>query len=210
MGAIGGIAVVFSKRTTAVGIAGVLVGALAVLGIRFVTYQPEHVHYHANFAVYINGRREEFKSPLYYQEIAGGSCTADKLMTPVERTHMHDNVNDVVHVHDNAVTWGNFFENIRWAVTDTVIKTPQNVYVVDNTNRINFLINGHAVQDISTEIIHDRDRLLVDFGGTTDSTLQKEMNSVAKTAVKYDTGHDPAACNADTAPTFKERLQHLL
>jgi hypothetical protein len=199
-----------SKRITLVGVAGVLVGALAILGIRFFTYQPEHIHFHANFAVYINGQREPFKSPLYYQEIAGGSCTADKKMSPVERTHLHDNVSDVVHVHDNAVTWGNLFENLRWAVNDSVIKTPRDVFVADEGNRITFIINGHEVQDISTELIHDRDRLLIDFGDTSDEDLQKEFKSIAASADKYNKGKDPAACNANTKPTLKERLEHLL
>jgi hypothetical protein len=199
-----------SKRTLFTGLAGVFLGALVILGIRFVTYQPEHVHYHANFAVYINGQREKFASPIYYQEVGGGSCTADGITTPLERTHMHDNVNDLVHVHDHAVTWGNFFENLRWSVTDTVIKTPQNVYVADDDHPITFMVNGHEIQDISTEIINDRDRLLVDFGTSKESALQKEFKSVASTAEKYDTGTDPAACNANTKPTVKDRLKHLL
>lgn len=197
------------KRLVAVGLAGVLLGALIVLGIRFVRYQPAHVHYHANFAVYINGQREQFKSPMYYQEIGGGGCTETDDMTPAERAHLHDNVSDVVHVHDNAVTWGHLFENLRWAVTDTVIKTPDGVYLADETNKITFILNGNEVQDISTEPIGDRDRLVVDFGATSDANLQKEYKSVATTAVKYDTGKDPAACNADTPPTFQERLRHL-
>lgn len=200
-----------SKKSIMWGAVGLVVGAAAILAVRFFTYQPAHVHYHANFAVYLNGQREQFKSPLYYQEIAGGSCTADpNEMTPLERAHMHDNVNDVVHVHDHAVTWGNFFENLRWAVNDKVISAPENVYVADDTYKITFILNGHVLQDVSGEVIHDRDRLLVDYGNTPDATLQKEFAGVARTAVKYDTGHDPAACNADTPPTFSERLHHLL
>lgn len=196
------------KTLVLAGAAGIILGALAVLGIRFFTYHEDHVHYHANFAVYLNGQREEFKSPFYYQEIGGGGCSA-VTQTPLERVHMHDNVNDIVHVHGTAVTWGNFFENLRWAVTDTVIKTPQAVYVADDTHQITFILNGHEVQDISTETIHDRDRLLVDFGDTSNATLQKEAASVARTAVKYDTGKDPAACNAGSGTSFTDRLKHV-
>src|SRR5436190_1007345 len=86
-------------------IAAVLAGALLVLAIRFINYKPTNTHYHANFAVYINGQREQFNGPTYYEEESMGSCTTDKEMIPADRAHMHDNENDVIHVHDKAVTW---------------------------------------------------------------------------------------------------------
>ncbi len=193
-----------------VGVIGVVIGAAAILGVRFFSYSPEKVHYHANFEVYINGKREAFKNSTYYEEEGGGSCTADTAMVPEERAHMHDDASDVAHVEDHAVTWGQFFENLRWGVNDAAIKTRDTVYVADSTNHITYIINGHEVQDISTETIHDRDRLLVDFGTTSDSTLLKEFKAVPSTAAKFDEGKDPAACMSNAAPTMKERLQHLL
>jgi hypothetical protein len=198
-----------TKQAVAMGIVGLLLGAGITLGIRFATYSPAHVHYHANFDVYINGQREVFNSPLYYEEKGGGTCTADTTLTPLGRAHMHDNVSDVVHVEDRAVTWGQFFENLRWAVNDMVIKTPDAVHLADNTNHITFIINGHAIQDISTETIHDKDRLLVDFGPGNDATVQKEFTAVPSTAAKYDAGKDPVACMGSAAPTVRERLHHL-
>jgi len=198
-----------SKQTWAAGAVGLVVGAAAILGIRFATYNPEHVHYHAYFAVYINGQREAFKSPLYYEEKGGASCTVEKIMTPAERVHMHEPANDVVHVHDHAVTWGQFFENLHWAVADSVIKTPGAVYLADDTHRISYILNGHAFADISTETIHDQDRLLVDYGDTSDTALQQEFKQVAHTAHQYDVGNDPAACKGDTKPTLSDRLRHL-
>ena len=199
-----------TKQTILVGVAGLVLGAAAVLGIRFATYNPPHVHYHANFDVYINGAREPFKSPFYYQEIAGGSCTAGDNITPAERVHMHDNVSDLVHVHDHAVTWGAFFQNLGWTVNDRIIQTPDNLYVADTAHPITFLVNGRAVQNISTEVINDRDRLLVDYGTTSNTTLQKEAKAIPTTATKYDVGKDPAACQSNAKPTVQQRLKHLL
>ncbi len=49
---------------------GLALGAFVILGIRFVAYQPPHdTHFHANFAVYINGVHEQFKEPKYYEEV---------------------------------------------------------------------------------------------------------------------------------------------
>ncbi len=192
------------------GFVGLAVGVIVLLGIRFITYNPKRVHYHANFAVYIQGQRETFNSPLYYEEKGGNSCAVDTISNPAERVHMHDNVNDTVHVHDNAVTWGEFFQNLHWAVGDGFIKTSTQVYLADDTNQVNYLINGHAYQDVSNEVIHDQDRLLVDYGTPTASRLQKELASVSRTALAYDQGKDPAACQGNIGPSFKDRFKHLL
>lgn len=67
----------FIKNRWFLFVAGIVLGALALLVIRFFTYSPPQVHYHANFAVYINGQREQFKGPQYYQEVAVCSSTND-------------------------------------------------------------------------------------------------------------------------------------
>lgn len=189
-------------------IGGVLAGVLIILGIRFITYNPQQIHYHANFAVYINGKREQFKSPMYYEEVSG-SCALGNDVKPVQRAHMHDEINDVVHVHDHGVTWGDFFMNIGWAVGPDFIRTPDGVLQPDTDHRITYLVNNHAIADISTEVIHDEDRLLVDFGDTPSATIKKESNSIAHSAHQYDIGKDPAACLGDSKPTWKDRLKHL-
>ncbi len=201
-----------TKQVVVTGIAGTIIGAAAILGIRYFAYSPEKVHYHANFNVVINGQREAFKGPMYYEEEGGGSgvCSLDTAMTPSERAHMHDNVSDVVHVEDHAVTWGQFFQNLGWVVDDKLIQSPKNLYQTDETHKITFLINGHEMQDISSEVIRDKDRLLVDFGDTNDVTLQQEFNAVPATAIKYDEGKDPASCMSNSKPTMQERMKHLL
>jgi hypothetical protein len=197
-----------SKKTVLIGVAGLLVGALVVLGIRFITYKPEQIHYHANFAVYLNGKREQFKSPMYYEEVSG-SCALGKDIKPAQRVHLHDEVADVVHVHDHAVTWGDLFMNLHWAVGPDFIRTPDGIFVAADSKKITYVVNGQEIDDISTEIIKDEDRLLVDFGDTNKATIDKEFKSVPATAHKYDIGKDPAACLGNAAPTFTDRLKHL-
>ncbi|HSX16971.1 MAG TPA: hypothetical protein VLH86_02620 [Patescibacteria group bacterium] len=189
-------------------VAGIVFGALLILGIRFVTYNPEQIHYHANFALYINGQREMFKSPMYYEEI-NGSCAVGKDIKPAQRAHLHDEVPDVVHVHDHAVTWGDLFMNLHWAVGPNFIRTPDKIYQTGDGQRLTYIINGQSLDDVSTEIIKDEDRLLIDFGDTSQATIQKEFDAVAKTAHQYDIGKDPAACLGNAAPTWKDRLKHL-
>lgn len=199
--------------------AGVVLGAIVVLAVRFFTYSPVQVHYHANFAVYINGQREEFKGSRYYQEVAICSST-NGIATPQERAHMHDNVNSVVHVHDHAVTWGQFFENLGWYVGPDFLQTADgHMYYSADTNNLHIILNGQdysGLSPITNRVIGDRDRLLVSYIQNTDSSpqqlqqeLQKEYKSVPATAQKYDESQDPSSCAGSEKVTWGDRLDHL-
>lgn len=191
---------------------GITLGVLVILAIRFFTYKPVQVHYHANFAVYINGQRQEFKGPQYYQEVAICSSTND-ITLPQQRAHMHDNVNSVIHVHDHAVTWGQFFENLGWYVGPNFIQTDNGtMYTENDSSKLHILINGQDYTDltpITNMVIKDQSRLLVSFGEISDSMLQKEYKSVPSTAAHYDATKDPASCSGSEKVTTKDRLHHL-
>lgn len=191
------------------GIAFIL-GVLLILGVRFATYQPEEeVHYHANFAVYINGQREEFASPAYYVDLEE-SCATNQQISPHERAHMHDNVNNVAHVEDEAVTWGHFFQNIGWAVDGQFIKTQDRLLLADEQNNVTFVLNGKKVDGVNRLVIGDEDKLLVDYGSTSEQDIQNQYKAIPASAHKYDITPDPASCGAGhTEPTFKDRLNHL-
>ena len=185
-----------------------MVGILLILGVRFITYQPEEeTHYHANFAVYINGQREEFSSPFYYTELEE-ACSEQQQITPHERAHMHDNVNDVVHVEDEAVTWGHFFQNISWAVDTKFIKTLDQLVLADDQSKVTFILNGKQVDGVNRLVIGNEDKLLVNYGDTSKSDLDKYYRSTASTAGKYNVTPDPASCGAGhTEPNFQDRLR---
>lgn len=190
---------------------GLLVGALLILGIRFVTYKPEaETHYHANFAIYVNGKREPFNNPLIYEELNSCSVETVEVMTPGERAHMHDNVNDVVHVEDDAVTWGNFFQNIDWTVNSRYIDNSEKVMASDDTNKVSFILNGQEISDPTSRVINSKDRLLVSYGASTKDELKNQYNSIATTAEKYNTTKDPASCSGGHSNGgIKDRMKHL-
>lgn len=191
--------------------AGLILGALLILGIRFISYQPEEgTHYHANLAVYINGQREQFANPIYYTEVEE-SCAAQGSVTPHERAHMHDNVNDAVHIEDEAVTWGHFFQNIGWAVDAKFIKTHDQLLLADEQNKVTFILNGKPTDGINRLVVGNEDKLLVSYGTASGSDLDKYYQSIASTARKYNQTPDPASCGAShTEPSFRDRLNHLL
>lgn len=199
------------NRTVAVGLSGLLLGAALILGIRFATYSVERTHYHANFALYINGQREAFTNPVYYTEIA---CGLETTITPMERAHMHDRVNDVVHVEDHAVTWGQFFENLGWYIGPNFIaKSDGTMYKEQNNAKLHVIINGQdytGLEALTNMTIHDKDRVLISYGTETTKDLDGHYNSVARTAAQYDVTPDPESCSGNRKTTLKDRWQHLL
>ncbi len=189
---------------------GLLVGIVVILAIRFVTYSPHHTHYHANVAVYINGQREQFKDPTYYEDVA--ACTAYENITPPERAHLHGNVNDVVHVHDDAVTWGQFFENIGWYLGDDFIKTRDQLYVAQGSEKLHIILNGQdytGLTPVSNMVIGDQDKLLVSFGDVSKSTLKTEFSGIQNGAKKANETQDPASCSGHQNASVSERFKHL-
>ncbi len=191
---------------------GIVLGALVILGVRFVTYKiPDQVHYHANFAVYVNGQRQEFKGFKYYEETAAEMCTLHPVDSPKERAHMHDNVNSVVHVEDHLVTWGNFMQNLGWGMGDDYLKTNDAMYTNGEQGKLNFILNGKPIESVAGQIIQDKDQLLISYGTDSSDQLQKEYKTVPATAAKYDTSKDPASCGAGhSGVTTSMRLHHLL
>jgi hypothetical protein len=193
---------------TSIFLAGVIAGLILLVGWRFFSYRPQYVHYHANFAVYINGQREQFTEPTYYEELAG--CSLNQTNDPKERAHMHDNENDLVHVHAAAVTWEDFFANIGWSIGPDFIHTRTQLLVADDQHPVIYILNGQKVNDIADRVIGDQDRLLVSYGTADEQQLTNEFNGVASTAAAEDASPDPASCGGSSAqPTWQDRLQHV-
>jgi hypothetical protein len=191
---------------------GIILGIVTLLAVRLATYSPPQVHYHANFTVYINGQREEFKGPQYYQEVS--ICNASTGITiPQQRAHMHDNINSVVHVHDHAATWGQFFENLGWYIGPDFLETGDgHMYQNDGNSVLHVLINGQdytGLTPLTNMVIKDQSRVLVSYGDISDATLQEEYKSVPATAKHYDETKDPVSCSGSEPTNFSARLHHL-
>lgn len=202
-----------NRRNLLVSGIGLITGVILILGLRFFTYQPEKgVHYHANFAVYLNGQRQEFKDIFYYIDVSGTCTTQDQKISPRERAHLHDSVNDVVHVEDEVVTWGHFFQNIGWVIDPKVIRTPEQFLMADENNKVTFILNGQKLDNIINKVIADSDKLLVDYGSTNDQALQQEFGSIASTASKYNGTNDSGSCGSTKHDenSWKDRMKHLL
>lgn len=196
-----------SKRNAVWLLIGLFVGASVIIAAHFFTIKQYSVHYHANFGLYVNGQRDEFKSFTFYEEVS--SCGGNERMNPKIRTHMHDKVNHVVHVHDEAATWGHFFANLGYTLGDSVLKTDAGIFTEDEDSEkvLSFLLNGKPIETVANKTIGDKDVLLISYGDESDSDLQKQFKTIKSDAGTYNETADPAACSGSKPLTTWEKLQ---
>jgi hypothetical protein len=199
-----------SKWFLAVGC--LILGAAIILGIRFFSYKSDDVHYHANFTLYLDGQREMFKGAQYYTETE--MCSADTSMVPAGRAHMHDNINDVVHVEDSAVTWGQFFENLGWTMGPSMIMKPDGTaYTASGNQKLHVILNGQDFTDLTNmanTVIKDEDKLLISFGDESKAMLMQQYRTVPSSAHHYDVTPDPESCGGHDGSMIHQRFTHML
>ncbi len=186
-----------------------IAGVLWLAAMRFVTLRNNEVHYHANFALFVNGERHQFDRFTFYEEVQ--SCGGEEMMNPKTRTHMHENISHVIHVHDAAATWGHFFANLGMTNGDTVFKTDTQTFVEDDKTAIRFILNGEEVDTTANRTIKSADRLLISI--STDSVnpdLQSQYGQIQQDAGDYNQKNDPASCTGGKPLTTSERLKKAI
>jgi hypothetical protein len=190
-------------------LAGIFIGLLLFTAFRFVVIKDDTVHYHADFAFYLNGQKDEFKSFTFYEEIA--ACDAHDADNSKGRAHLHNQNNHLVHVHADGITWGYFFANLGYTLGDTIVKTDSGAYIDgQDGNQLTFLLNGQKIDAIATRVIHSEDVLLINYGKDDDKTLQSRYDTIPHDAHKANVTADPAACSGSQKWTLTTRLKKAL
>lgn len=183
-------------------------GAVAVIAVRFILVKKQSTHYHANFALYVNGQKEEFSSFVYYEEVS--ACTDEYANNPKSRVHMHDNVNNLVHVHDQAATWSHFFSNIGMTFADGILYKSGSLFKESEEIEFTYILNGNEVDSIADKVIGSGDSLLINIGGEDKETLNARYNQITKNANEYNEKPDPSSCSGSNSESFTDRLMRTL
>ena len=63
--------------------------SIIVCATYIFTPRPFVVHYHANFAAYIDGKKWDFSPSTYMEEVS--RCNVTEGVMPEDRIHLHDN-----------------------------------------------------------------------------------------------------------------------
>ena len=130
----------------------VLVGAVVGIGILgAIRYsrpvEETHVHYHANWAVFVDGQRLDLSGNEYMEDVF--QCMADpSSQTPETRIHMHENNQDVVHVHDSGTTWDHLLANLGFGIGHDYFDSGKMRLQNDGTRTLKFVLNGRLVTSV--------------------------------------------------------------
>ncbi len=189
-------------------LAGFIIGLIWTVALRAVLIKNTAPHYHANFGVFVDGQRLKFEGPTFYEEVA--ACSTDGV-DPKHRAHMHEQVNSVVHVHDDVVTWADFFANLRYSLGDRVLQL-DDVVLVDGVDgkSLSFILNGQPVEKIANRVIGNEDILLVSYGIEDAQATQAQYSQIPKTADEYNHGTDPSSCQGSEEFSLLERLKRAV
>jgi hypothetical protein len=197
------------SRTAVVLLAGAAVGAAGFGLVRFAALPAlDEIHYHANWAVWIDGKRVDLTHDRYMEDVA--ACAADPATITAEaRVHMHENNHDVVHIHHGGATWGHLLQNLGWGIGQGWILTDGGeLYREGNGARLRFILNGMEVPPAHDRVIRRGDRLLISFGEEpADWLVRERFPTVASDAPDFDAGYDPAGCGGHRHETFGERVR---
>ena len=185
---------------------GLWVGmALGVFGLgaaRFLGVPPpEAPHFHANWAIYIDGERLGLSDQRYMEEVS--SCaTVDGEVTPQSRVHMHEGDHDVVHVHHLGATWGHLAGNLGIGLGEGYLILDDGMRIFDGEDgRFSYILNGRALTSVHNQLIASEDRLLISYGfESLDELGAGSFGRVATTAGAYNMREDPATCSGSNGP----------
>jgi hypothetical protein len=189
-------------------VVGAIVGILLLGAVRFAAMPAhEHVHFHANWAVFVNGQRLDLTGMRYMEDVF--QCSVDPThQRPEDRVHMHEGNHDVVHVHASGVTWGHFLANIGFGVGDTYLETDEARLETTPDRTLKFVLNGDPVRSIRNLPIRDQDRLLISYGPESlEEVTADQFTQVAADAGRYNEVPDPASCSGAAEETSGERLR---
>jgi hypothetical protein len=157
--------------------------------------------------MFVNGQRLDLTGDKYMEDVQG--CKPEYIkITPEERTHMHENNHDVVHVHDDGVTWGHFMANIGFAFgSDYLINDENQVYKNGSGLSVKYILNGIQDQNPFNKLIQSEDRLVISYGPeTVDQVLNTQFSVVAADAHIHNEHPDPGSCSGAISLSVTDKL----
>ena len=138
-------------------------------GDMIIVPENEFYHVHADFAVYINGQKVDFNSPIYNER------------DPRIHLHVRNKYGDsVIHVEGERAKIGEFFTSLGMRLTEKCFRTTSVNFCNDDKRTLKFYVNGVSNKDFGNYEIKDLDRILITFGNETEEEIKKQMDSVTR------------------------------
>jgi len=138
-------------------------------GDAIIVPENDFYHVHADFAVYINGKKTDFNSSIYSER------------DPRIHLHIRNQYGDsVIHVEAEDAIFGEFFTSIGMRIKENCFRTRSMNFCNDGNRTLKMYVNGIKNDDFENYEIKDLDRILITFGNEKEEEIKKQMNSVTK------------------------------
>ena len=144
-----------------------------------VTQKPAEAafHIHANFKVILNGQPFDF-SAAKYQSNNGKDLD--------ENIHLHDGKGDLIHLHKQGVTLGEFFKSMKITFNkDCFIDDSGKKYCNSGASTLKFFVNGNPNTRFDSYVPQDLDRILITYGNEGQDVIGQEIAGVGDDACIY-------------------------
>ncbi len=169
------------------------------------------VHYHANFAVFINNRQVNFSDPSYMHLAPCLADSTEVLLNRLDNVHLHDLVGNVVHAHQEGIVWNDLFKSVKYDLFKDADGNGQ--------LPINYYLDGTKVdKSILSMPIRKGSRFLITADAqpapekvSESEYYNRQHQSIGSSAIDYDNGTKGAEkCGATGKRSFLTRLKIAL
>src|SRR3989344_1162870 len=135
------------------------------------------LHYHTDFALYINGERYDFAQERYMSK-------EDKSLSNF--AHFHDRNGNLIHKHASGVTLGFFLETLDIKLNDTCLVLDDGAsYCNEGNEELKMYVNGRYNDEFAKYDFHDEDRILLSYGDESKQEIEEQLQSVTDEACIY-------------------------
>ena len=180
-----------------------ILSLLLICAIAFLTYLGWYIHagskyipphFHANFALYVDGERIDFTDEKFSEDIAG--CSISGKQEPEDRVHLHERNQDTIHIHATWVSWWHFFSNNGIVFSWDYLSIPDDFWAQswEYSGNMSFILNGKSIKNPFNRLINSQDKLLISYQTDGETDLDELYSTVSSNAWEYNAKYDPGSC----------------
>ncbi len=135
------------------------------------------IHYHADFALYVNGEHYNFAQEKYMS-------TENKSLSNF--AHFHDMKGNIIHQHASGITLGFFLETLGMRLNDScLVLDDGNSYCNEGNKELKMYVNGKHNDQFADYDIQDEDKILLSYGDQAEEDIKGQINSITDEACIY-------------------------
>lgn len=141
------------------------------------TKSSDEVHVHSDFMMYLNDERVRFTDDKY-------QSYKDHVM--MEDFHFHDGSDEVIHRHADGLTLAVFLGSLGYTFTqDCLTNDAGAIFCADDKNVLRLYVNNQIIEDVTSYIPQDSDRILVYYGTPDNPKLADYLSEITSNACIY-------------------------